>query len=164
MMVPAWLKRKSSLRRITPDGRKRLQRRIRDKQFDLESFVTKAGPRSSHLTIASFVATGLAGLLTAGPAAGGASFTQAVTQVFGLTSPSWRILCGGATVLSFLATTTLAILKGQDLANRVAKAEAASATLEALDTFLETTDLSIEKAAEQYTQVLQGVAFVPASA
>jgi hypothetical protein len=60
-----------------------------------------------------------------------------------------------------VATTTLAIYKGQDLANRVAKAEAAVATLEALDTFVETTDISTEKAVEQYTQVLLGVAFVP---
>jgi hypothetical protein len=142
-------------------GRQRLQQRIRDKRSDLESFIAKSGPRTSRLTIAGIVATGLAGLLTAGPAAGGPSFTQAVSQAFGMTSPSWRLLCAGATVLSFVATTTLAILKGQDLANRVARAEAASATLEAIDTFLETTDIPVEKAAEQYTQVLLGVAFVP---
>jgi hypothetical protein len=145
-------------------GRQRLQQRIRDKRSDLESFIAKSGPRTSRLTIAGIVATGLAGLLTAGPAAGGPSFTQAVSQAFGMTSPSWRLLCAGATVLSFVATTTLAILKGQDLANRVARAEAASATLEAIDTFLETTDIPVEKAAEQYTQVLLGVAFVPGPA
>lgn len=143
------------------NDRQRLQQRIREKKADIDLFLSKIGPRSSRLTIASILATGLAGLLTAGPAAGGPSFTQAITQAFSMTSPSWRLLCAAATLLSFVATTTLAIYKGQDLANRVAKAEAAVATLEALDTFVETTDISIEKAVEQYTQVLLGVAFVP---
>lgn len=148
----------------TEDWRKRLRQRIRDRQFDLDSFINRAGPRNNRFTLFSIVATGVAGLLTAGPAAGGTPFTQALTRALGLTSPSWRMLCGGAAVLSFLAPTMLAILRSQDLANRVAKAEAASATLEALDTLLDTTDLDVEKAAAQYAQVLQGVAFIPTTA
>jgi len=146
------------------DWRRRLRQRIRDRQLDLEAFIRRAGPRSNRFTLFSILATGLAGLLTAAPAAGGTPLTQALTRAFGLSSPSWRLLCAGAAVLSFLATTLLAVLRSQDLANRVAKAEAASATLEALDTLLDTTDLDVERAAEQYAQVVQGVAFIPTAA
>jgi hypothetical protein len=144
------------------DTHEKLQQRIREKKAQLKAFLAQIEPRSTRLTIVSIVATGLAGLLTAGPAAGGPSFTQALTQALGTTSPSWRLLCAAATVLSFVATTTLAIHKIQDLANRVAKAQAAYARLEALEIVLETTGLSLPKAADQYTHILQEVAFVPA--
>jgi hypothetical protein len=70
------------------------------------------------------------------------------------------LFCAAAAVLSFIATTTLAIYKIQDLANKVAKSQAANARLEALETFLETTNISIENATDQYTQILQDVSFV----
>jgi anaerobic selenocysteine-containing dehydrogenase len=84
--------------------------------------------------------------------------------VFTKQTSSWRLFCAAAAVLSLIATTTLAIYKIQDLANKVAKAQAANARLEALETFLETTDISIEKATDQYTQILQDVSFVPTQA
>jgi hypothetical protein len=147
----------------TIDTREKLQQRIQEKQSQIKAFLVKAEPRSTLLTIASIVCSGVAALLTAGPAAGGPSFTQALTQALGTTpdtAPSWRLLCAAATVFSFFGTTMLAIYKVQDLANKVAKAQAAHARLEALETYLETTDIAMQKATEQYTQILQDVSFM----
>jgi hypothetical protein len=66
-----------------------------------------------------------------------------------------------ATLCSFISTTALAVYKAQDLANRLAKAQGARARLEALSTFLEITDISVERAAAQYTQIVQDVEFIP---
>jgi hypothetical protein len=143
----------------TLDGREKLQQRIRDKKDQIEEFLRKTQPRSDRLTIASIVSAGLAGLLTAGPAAGGPSFTQALTQTLGTTSPSWRLLCAAATILSFIATTALAVHKVQDLTNKVARAQAAHAKLEALETLLDTTDIPISKAADQFARIVPDVSF-----
>ncbi|HEX2225918.1 MAG TPA: hypothetical protein VHM64_02175 [Candidatus Binatia bacterium] len=144
------------------DNREKLQQRIREKQGQIQAFLAKAQPRTTRLAIASIVCAGLAGLLTAGPAAGGPSFTQALTETLGTTSPSWRLLCAAATVLSFLATTMLSIHKIQDLPDRVAKAQAAYSRLEAIETLLETTEISTSTAADQYAQIVHDVSFVPA--
>jgi hypothetical protein len=146
------------------DSRERLRQRIHEKKSQLKAYLSRVEPRSAWLTVASIVCSGLSALLTAGPAAGGPSLMQAVTQALGTspdTAPSWRLFCAAATFLSFLGATALAIYKVQDLANKVAKAQAANARLEALETFLETTDISVQKATDQYTQILQDVSFVP---
>ena len=142
------------------EGREKLRQRLGEKKDHIEAFLAKMQPRSNRLTLTSIVCGGLAGLVTAGPAVGGPSFSQVVTDALGTTSPSWRWLCALATILSFLATTALAIHKIQDLANKVAKAQAAYGRIEALETLLETTDISTAKAAEQYAQVVNDVAFV----
>jgi hypothetical protein len=148
----------------TIDTREKLQQRIHEKQAQIQAFLSKVEPRSTLLIVASIVCSGVAALLTAGPAAGGPSLTKAITEALGTapdTAPSWRLLCAAATVFSFLGTTTLAIYKVQDLANKVAKSQAANARLEALETSLETTDISMQKATDQYIQILQEVSFVP---
>jgi esterase/lipase superfamily enzyme len=99
--------------------------------------------------------------MTAGPAAVGPPLTQALTNVLGTTTPSWRLLCAAATILSFLATTAFVIAKIQDLPNRVAKAQTAYSRLEGLKTLLEITDIGTAKAVEQYTQVVHDLSFVP---
>ncbi len=98
----------------TNNAREKLRLRIQEKKEQIQAFLAKTQPRSNRLTITSIVCAGLAGLLTAGPAAGGPSFTQAMTEMLGTTSPSWRLLCAAATILSFISTTTLAIHKVQD--------------------------------------------------
>ena len=142
------------------DSRSRLLDRIHEKQRDLKAYLQKFEPRSNRLTIFSILGTGLAALLTAGPAVGGASFTAALTQALGTTSPSWRILCAAATVFSFLATTALSIHKVQDLTNKVSKAQSARAQLEALETFMETTEISNTTATEQYAQIIRDVPYL----
>lgn len=142
------------------DSRNRLLDRIHEKKRDLKSYLKKYEPRSNRLTLMSIVGTGLAALLTAGPAVGGASFTAALTQALGLTSPSWRILCAGATVFSFLATTALSIQKVQDLTNKVSKAQSAHAQLEALETFMDTTEIPVTNATEQYAQIIRDVPYL----
>jgi hypothetical protein len=145
----------------TMDTREKLQQRIHEKQAQIQAFLAKAEPRSTLLTVTSIVCSGVAALLTAGPAAGGLPFSQALSQAVGTRTAAWRWLCVAATVFSFLSTTMLAMYKVQDLANKVAKSQAARARLEALETYLETTDLSMQHATDQYTQILQEVSFMP---
>ncbi|MGV3710762.1 MAG: hypothetical protein ACO1Q7_18210 [Gemmatimonas sp.] len=147
----------------SPDSRARLVERIHEKKAALRQYLAKFEPRNSRLTILSIVGTGLAALLTAGPAVGGASFTAALTQAIGSTSPSWRILCAGATVLSFVATTALSLQKMQDLSMKVSKAQSAHAQLEALETFMDTTEIQVTTATEQYAQIIREVPFVSAA-
>ncbi|MEO7999389.1 MAG: hypothetical protein ABI852_18200 [Gemmatimonadaceae bacterium] len=146
----------------TPDSKNRLLERIHEKKRDIKAYLKKFEPRGNRLMLLSIVGTGLAALLTAGPAAGGTSFTAALTKAMGTTSPSWRILCAGATILSFIATTALSLHKMGDLTNKVSKAQSALAQLEALETFMDTTELPITNATEQYAQIIRDVPYMPA--
>lgn len=144
------------------DTRERLLERIREKKRDIKAYITTFEPRSNRLTMVSIIGTGLAALLTAGPAVGGASFTQSLTAALGTTSPSWRWLCAAATVFSFLATTALAIHKMQDYTTKVSKAQSAHAQLESLEIFMDTTELPVATAADQYAQIIRDVPYLTA--
>jgi len=143
--------------------RDKLVQRIHGKQSEVSNYLRHVEPRSWWLMVVSIVTGGLAGLLTAAPAVGGPSFTGALTEALGTSptqAPGWRLLCAAATVCSFVSATAMSVYRTQDLATRMAKAQVARARLESLETFLETTDLPIEKATEEYTEVLREVAFI----
>ncbi len=144
------------------DTRERLRERIREKKQDIKAYIARFEPRSNRLTMMSIIGTGLAALLTAGPAIGGTSFTQAVTAALGTTSPSWRLLCAAATIFSFLATTALSIHKMQDYSTKVSKAQSAHAQLESLEIFMDTTEIPVPTAADQYAQIVRDVPYLPA--
>lgn len=145
------------------DNREKLRKRIRIKQSRINDYLRKLEPRSNRLTVVGIVCGGLATLLTAGPAAGGESFTKALTKAIETTSPSWRLLCAAATLLSFVSTTAITLYKAQDLANRLAKAQSARARLEALDLVLDATGVAIDLATNQFEVIIQDIAFIPES-
>jgi hypothetical protein len=147
-------------------SRDALRGRISAKQADIDAYLRRNEPRSKRLTNTSIICGGLAGLLTAGPAAGGPSLTGSLTAAIGTSpasAPSWRLLCAAATLCSFVATTALAMYKSQDLESKLAKAQGARARLDALGALLDMTDIAVGRAAEQYTQAIQEVAFISAA-
>ena len=73
-----------------------LMARIQTKRRQVDAFVSGALPRKRRLLNVTIFGGTLAAAFTAGPAAGGASFTAWLTSTFGLTSPSWQLLCGAA--------------------------------------------------------------------
>lgn len=61
------------------------------KRQDVERFIAGAHPRKRRLLNVTIVGGTLAAALTAGPAAGGPSFTAWLTSPFGLGNPAWQL-------------------------------------------------------------------------
>ena len=95
-----------------PASSEDLVRLIQQKRTQVEAFLATARPRKRRLLNTTIVGGSLAAALTAGPAVGGQSFTVWLTGVLGLTSPSWRILCGAASICSVLATVATYLAPG----------------------------------------------------
>ena len=145
------------------ESRDSLLTRIRDKRKRICAYMAATEVRSSRLTNTGIICSGLAALFTAGPAVGGQSLTRFLTQALGTSpeaAPSWRLLCAGATVLSFIATAAIAIYKSQDLAIRLAKAQAANAELEGLETAIEFNTVTIHEAVNLYNKYIEEVPFL----
>jgi hypothetical protein len=89
-------------------------------------------PRGVRLTNLSILCSAIVTALTAGPALGGAQFTESSARLFNITDDSlvWRLLCFAAMVLSLVAAIATNLYKSHDIATRLAKAEACSAALE----------------------------------
>src|SRR6187397_3272855 len=98
-----------------PDPTVELLTRVRAKRGQLSTFLAAARPRRRRLLNMVVVGGSLAAALTAGPAIGGQSFTAWLTATLGLTSPSWRLLCGVASVCSLMATISTQLLKSHNI-------------------------------------------------
>jgi hypothetical protein len=107
------------------------QMRIRRAQLD--RFLRRALPRRSQLVNASILFSSAAALITAAPAFGGQAFTAGLTEALGLSVPSWRLLCGLASASSVVASLTSQLLQTSHLEEKVSRALAARARLEALE-------------------------------
>ena|SRR6266850_2844829 len=137
--------------------------RIREKRKRIVGYVAASEQRSTRLTNISIICGGLATLFTAGPAIGGQSLTRALTEALGTSAasmPSWRLLCAGATILSFIATTAMAMFRARDSIANLAKAQTASARLEGLEIALEFSTVSVDKTVEQYNLVISDMPFL----
>jgi hypothetical protein len=137
-----------------------LRERIARRRADVQAWIRAAGPRARRLTTLSIVGSGLSGLLTIGPAAGGPGLTQAITQALGLQAPVWQLLCGAAALSSFAASTALLLLRSHDISGRLAKAESADVRLEGLELALERPDADDQRVLESYIQASAEVAFI----
>src|SRR5918912_745826 len=93
-----------------------LLRKVRDKRRRIATFVSTLEPRGDRLVTLSIICGAIATALTAGPAIGGSRLTDALGSA-GPNSPSWRILCGAATVFSLLATIATNLYKSHDMAS-----------------------------------------------
>src|ERR671916_340578 len=96
-----------------------LVRHITQKRQQVEAFLAHAVPRKRRLLNLTIVAGTLAAALTAAPAVAGQPFTAWLTAALGLSSPSWRLLCGAAAACSILATLATQLLKSNRLEERV---------------------------------------------
>ncbi len=137
-----------------------LRLRIQARRSAVRAWIRSAGPRARRLTTLSIVGSGLSGLLTIGPAAGGPGLTQAITQALGLQAPIWQLLCGAAAFSSFAASTALLLLRSHDMSGRLAKAESADVRLEGLELALERKDADEQRVLEAYIQASAEVAFI----
>jgi MFS family permease len=137
--------------------------RIREKRRQVDTFVTGALPRKRRLLNITIFGGTLAAALTAGPAAGGASFTAWLTSTFGLTSPSWQILCGAAAVCSVAATLSTQLLKSQHVEEHVARAQSCRAKLEVLELGLTLGHIETTQATSEFIRCVEEVSFLDAA-
>jgi hypothetical protein len=137
-----------------------LATRISEKRRQLDEFIVRAKPRKQRLVNTSIFAGMLAATLTAGPAAGGVTFTSWLTQTFGLSAPAWQILCAGAAVCSVTATVATQLLKSQNIEENVARALSCRAKLEVLEIGLSTGQIAIPQATTEYIRCVEEASFL----
>jgi hypothetical protein len=137
--------------------------RIQQKRLQLEKFLSIARPRKRRLINTSIVGGSIAAALTAAPALGGQSFTVWLTAALGLTSPSWRLLCGAAAVCSVTATVATQLLKSHNIEEHVSRAQGCRAKLEVLEVGLATGQLDTKQATTEYLKCLEETAFLDGS-
>jgi len=144
----------------TIDPRHDLLTRIQDKRRQVDSFVGAALPRKRRLLNVTIFGGTLAAAFTAGPAAGGASFTGWLTSTLGLSSPAWQILCGAAAACSVAATVSTQLLKSQHIEEHVTRAQSCRAKLEVLEIGLITGQLESAQATTEFIRCVEEVSFL----
>ena len=137
-----------------------LLRQVRQKRAQIEAFLARKAPLKRRLLNITILGGTLATALTAGPAVGGPSFTVWLTKTFGLTSPSWQVLCGGAALCSVSATIATQILKSNQVEEHVTRAQGCRAKLEVLEVGLTTGQLDVARATTEYMRCLEESAFL----
>jgi len=134
--------------------------RINQQRAQVDAFLAAAVPRKRRLLNTTIVGGSLAAALTAGPAVGGPSFTAWLTGALGLSSPSWRLLCGAAAVSSVMATVATQLLKSDNVEQNVMRAQAARAKLEVLELGLKLGHLDDRQALTEYLKIAEETAFL----
>jgi len=135
---------------------------IKQKREQVETFVAAAAPRKRRLQNMTIVGGTLAAALTAAPAVGGQAFTAWLTGALGLSSPSWRLLCGAAAFCSVLATLATQLLKSNNLEERVSRALSCRAKLEVLELGIVTGQVGPAQATSEYLRCAEAAAFLDA--
>ena len=143
-----------------PDPLAELLNRVRAKRAQVSSFRAAAKPRWHRLLTTVVLGGSLAAALTAGPAIGGQTFTAWLTASLGLSSPSWRLLCGVASVCSLMATISTQLLKSHNIEEHVVKAQACSAKLEVIETGLALGQIDLKQATDHYLRCVEDSAFL----
>jgi hypothetical protein len=130
------------------------------KRQQVEAFVAAAVPRKRRLQNLTIIGGTLAAALTAAPAMGGQSFTAWLTASLGLTSPSWRLLCGVAAACSVVATVATQLLKSNNLEERLTRAQSCRAKLEVLELGIATGQINTAQATTEYMRCAEDAAFL----
>jgi MFS family permease len=134
--------------------------RISQQRAKVDAFLAAAVPRKRRLLNTTIIGGSFAAALTAGPAVGGQSFTAWLTAALGLTSPSWRLLCGGAAVCSIMATVATQLLKSDNVEQNVTRAQGARAKLEVVELGLKIGQLDERQALAEYLKCVEETAFM----
>lgn len=137
-----------------------LLRKLHDKRRRIAAFASKFEPRGERLTNLGIICGAIATALTAAPAIGGIRLTDALGAA-GPNSPSWRILCGAATLSSLIATIATNLFKSHDIASRLARAQGCDAKLEGIEILAELKQVSLKEATARYEKCIPDVAFIP---
>jgi MFS family permease len=144
----------------------RLLGRITSRRRSIEEFLAQARPRVERWTLVSVISSSVAAALTAGPAVGGAGFTQSMAAGLGIDDDAiiWRILCLLALVASIVAAVTMNLSKSKNTEARIISAEACNAELEGLQTLLEFGQVPLPEAVKMYQRYVAKIPFVPDTA
>lgn len=137
-----------------------LLQKIRDKRRRIAAFVSDLEPQGVRLTNLGIICGSVATALTAMPAIGGKTLTDALGGA-GPEAPSWRILCGAASLFSLIAAVATNLYKSHDIASRLSKSQACDAKLDGLQTLVELGQMPTEEAARKYEVCLPEIAFIP---
>lgn len=142
--------------------RRELLGRIQARRASIRAYVSDLGARGTRLTNLSIICSAVVTALTAGPALGGTRFSDGAAILFSLPSDSmvWRGLCFIAMILSIVAAVATNMYKSQDVAARLAAAEACNAGLEGLETLVQFGQISVADAVKQYQQYIARIPFV----
>ena len=134
--------------------------RVAGKREDVERFISSALPRKRRLLNITIVGGTLAAVFTAGPAAGGPTFTAWLTSLFGLGNPAWQLLCVAATACSIGATVATQLLKSQNVEEHVARALSCRAKLEVIEVGLSTGQLDVAQATSEFLRCVEEASFL----
>ncbi|MGH3849799.1 MAG: hypothetical protein ACRDR6_22255 [Pseudonocardiaceae bacterium] len=142
--------------------RREMVGRIQARRASINAYLRENRPRSQRLANISIVSSSVAIVLTAGPAAGGLTFVQAVQKVLSLSQSSivWRVLCLGAVLVSLAAAISVNLYKSSDLTVRISAAESCNAGLEGLQELLEFGQLAVRDVITIYSQLVTKIPFV----
>jgi len=115
--------------------------------------------RDGALTLVSVIASAVAAALTAGPALGGPALTRALGSA-GPDTPSWRILCGVASICSLLAAVAASLHRQQEVSTRLARCQTGAARLEALELRVALKQSALAEATGEYGRIIAELPFV----
>lgn len=144
------------------DMRQELLQRIQARRASINAFVRDLERRGGRLTNLSIICSAVVTVLTAGPALGGVTFAEGVQHLLDLStdSPVWRLLCLAAMLISIVATIATNMMKSQDVATRLSKAQAGNVALEGLETLVEFGQVPVTEAVKLYQQYISDIPFI----
>jgi hypothetical protein len=134
--------------------------RVIQKRKEVETYLASAVSRQRRLLNLTIIAGACASVLSAAPAAGGKPFMDWLTGTFGLSSPSWQIVCAAAAACSLTATIAMQLLKTRNLEEHVTHALGARATLEMVEVGIESGQLTHSEAWTEFRKCLASVTFI----
>ncbi len=145
-----------------PDAEDGLISRVRATRGEVSRYLRATGTRRRRLLNLSIVAGAIATALTAAPALGGKTLADWITATFGLTSPSWQILCVLAAVCSLTAAVATQLNNSKNYEEHIARAQQARATLEMLEIGVTSGHLGRRDATDQYLKCIENSSFIEA--
>ena len=134
--------------------------RVHGKRAEVHQYLNATGRRSHLLVNVTIVAGSVAAALTAAPALGGKRLTDWLTEAFGLSAPSWRILCAIACVCSLVATIATRIRASHNYEDHIARAQGVKAALEVLEVGLESGTVNRQQAMTQLGTCIEDSSFI----
>ena len=134
--------------------------RVHGKRAEVHHYLQATCRRSHLLVNVSIVAGSVAAALTAAPALGGKRLTDWLNEAFGLSQPSWRILCAIACVCSLIATIATRTRASHNYEDHIARAQGVKAALEVLEVGLEAGTVNRHQAIAQLGTCIEDSSFI----
>jgi hypothetical protein len=144
------------------DAEDELISRVRATRAEVNRYLRTSGARRRRLLTLSIVAGAIATALTAAPALGGKTLADWITATFGLTSPSWQLLCALAALCSLTAAVATQLNNSKNYEEHIARAQQVRATLAMLEVGIASGHLGDRDATDQYLKCIENTTFIEA--